>query len=194
MNTYLEAISRFSKTYKKVLRAPTQEPTAVALATAGPGGRPSARMVLLKGYDEKGFVFYTNFKSRKGAQLRSNPNAALCFYWPPLKQQVNIEGVVRPVSPHEADAYWKTRPRVSQIGAWASLQSQRLPSRSVLLKNVQQLIQKYKGREVPRPPHWSGFRLTPRRIEFWKAQPFRLHERTLYELKKGQWKKILLYP
>lgn len=194
MNTYEEAISRFSKTYKRVLKAPLKEPTAVALATASSNGRPAVRMVLLKGYDEDGFVFYTNYNSRKGTHLKSNANAGLCFYWPPLSQQVNIEGSVKPVSPAEADAYWRSRPRVSQIGAWASLQSQKLSSRPVLLKRVKDLIKKFKGNEVPRPPHWSGFRLVPRRIEFWKAQPYRLHERVLYENVSGRWTKTLLYP
>ncbi|MEY3373229.1 MAG: Pyridoxamine 5-phosphate oxidase, partial [Pseudomonadota bacterium] len=159
-------------------------------------GRPAARTVLLKGFDERGFVFYTNFSSRKGRQLAANPQAALLFHWRHLSEgvQVKIEGTVEPVSAEEADAYFANRPRGSQIGAWASLQSQPLASREQFEQRYADVEKQYEGAPVPRPPHWSGFRVVPERIEFWYGAQFRLHERQCYERNNGVWSQVMLYP
>jgi pyridoxamine 5'-phosphate oxidase len=170
------------------------EPTAMTLATATPDGRPSARTVLLKQFDARGFVFYTNTLSRKGRELKANPRAALCFYWQPLKEQVHVEGAVESVTAEEADEYWVSRPRESQVGAWASRQSEPLESRSALLARAVEVRNEYAAENVPRPPHWSGYRLVPERIEFWTAGEFRLHHRELYERDGGQWTMRLLNP
>lgn len=191
---YSEALSLFENRYARVQESDMKDPTAVALATASPDGAPSVRTVLLKGFDADGFVFYTNHESRKGHQLSANPKAALCFYWPSFEEQVLIEGTVAPVDGREADAYWKTRPRVSQLGAWASQQSRPLNDRKMLEDRLAALDEEYRGKDVPRPPYWSGFRLSPQRIEFWKAQPFRLHERVLYENTPDGWIRGLLFP
>ena len=167
----------------------------MALATADPEGRPSVRMVLLKDFDDDGFVFYTNLESRKAGQLRANPWAALCFHWQPLQAQVRIEGSVEPVNDEEADAYFATRLRGSQIGAWASLQSQRLKSYAELEQRVLDIEQRFAGGEVPRPPFWSGYRLVPDLMEFWSGRPNRLHERELFERSPdGGWVVRMLYP
>ncbi|MBI1976821.1 MAG: pyridoxamine 5'-phosphate oxidase [Candidatus Omnitrophica bacterium] len=194
MELYQEAIIRFQKLLKQAQGKGLNEPTAVVLSTADAQGRPSSRTVLLKQADERGFVFYTNLQSRKGKQLTENPRASLCFFWDPLMEQVTVEGSVEQVSDEEADAYWKTRPRESQIGAWASLQSQPLQTRAALLKRAAEYGLKFGLGAIPRPLHWSGFRVIPTRIEFWKSQPFRLNERVLYEKAGAQWKKTLLYP
>jgi pyridoxamine 5'-phosphate oxidase len=191
---YAEALDRFRRLFEAAHHCGLVEPTAATLATATPEGRPSARTVLLKGFDEDGFVFYTNTSSRKGRELKANPHAALCFYWQPLKEQVHVEGRVTPVSPAEADAYWRTRPRESQIGAWASRQSEPLESRAALLARAVEIRNEYAAEEVPRPPHWSGYRLAPERIEFWTAGEFRLHQRELYERDGDQWTMRLLNP
>lgn len=170
------------------------EPTAMTLATAARDGKPSARVVLLKAHDAKGFVFYTNFASRKGHELEENPNAALCFYWMPLDRQVRIEGRATPVSDDEADAYFASRERGKQIGAWASLQSQPLDNRATLEARIAQLTAEYEGKIIPRPLHWSGWRVAPERIEFWSQGTFRLHERNVYTLGNGGWEHTLLYP
>ncbi len=156
------------------------DPNAMALATVGSDGMPSSRMVLLKGYDTQGFVFYTNYESRKGRQLLATPKAALLFHWKSLRRQVRIEGEVAPVSDQEADEYFASRPKQSQIGAWASQQSRPLEGRFELEKRVAMFGAKYAVGRVPRPAHWSGFRLTPRRIEFWQDGAFRLHDRLVY--------------
>jgi pyridoxamine 5'-phosphate oxidase len=170
------------------------EPTAMMLATVGADGQPSLRVVLLKAVDERGFVFYTNYESRKGREILAHPQVALCFHWQLLERQVRIEGSAEPVPPAEADAYFATRARLSQIGAWSSQQSRPLGSDAELEARVHEMEARFAGRNVPRPPHWSGFRVVPRRIEFWRNRAYRLHERLLYERAEGQWRVIRLYP
>jgi pyridoxamine 5'-phosphate oxidase len=194
MDLYLEALDKFSEIYKRAQECGLKEPAAMTLATASPDGRPSARTVLLKGFDKHGFVFFTNHESRKAQQLAGNPRAALCFHWQPIEEQVIVEGSVTPVSHEEAEAYWKTRPRESQLGAWASLQSRPLEHRKTLEDRFADFEKKYAKGHVPRPTWWSGYRVMPNRIEFWKAAPFRLHFRTLYETHGNGWKKSLLFP
>jgi pyridoxamine 5'-phosphate oxidase len=194
MNLYKEAIRKFSDLYDQAQSCGLKDPTAMTLATADKHGRPTARVVLLKGFDDDGFVFYTNLESRKGDQLKANPQAALCFHWPPLEQQVSIEGTAKQVSDVEADAYWATRPRESRIGAWASHQSHPLDRRETLEAAVAAYQKKFPTDDIPRPAYWTGFRVIPQRIEFWKLKPFRLHERIVYEKAKGGWTKGLLFP
>lgn len=173
------------------------DPNAMALSTVGTDGMPSSRMVLLKDHDEKGFVFYTNYESRKGRQLLATPKAALLFHWKSLRRQVRIEGNVAPVGDEEADAYFASRAKQSQIGAWASQQSRPLEGRFELEKRVAKYAAKYAVSQVPRPPYWSGFRLTPRLIEFWQDGAFRLHDRLVYtrdEAGGGPWSTERLYP
>lgn len=170
------------------------EPTAFALGTVGEGGRPSVRIVLLKAVDERGFVFYTNYESRKGRELLSNPHAAMCFHWQPLERQVRVEGDVVTVSAEEADAYFASRARGSQLGAWASFQSEPMESPEMLEVRVREMERRFEGGPVPRPPHWSGFRIVPTRIEFWHNMPSRLHERRLYLREPEGWRVETLYP
>ncbi|HEY0626493.1 MAG TPA: pyridoxamine 5'-phosphate oxidase [Allosphingosinicella sp.] len=167
---------------------------AMALATTNAEGRPSARMVLLKGHDERGFVFYTNLDSRKGGELAANPNAALLFHWKSLRRQIRIEGAVEPVAAEEADAYFATRSRDSQLGAWASDQSRPLEARELFEARFQEMVQRFDGQDVPRPPRWSGFRVVPRHIEFWNDRAHRLHERRVFTLNGDGWSEGLLYP
>jgi len=179
-------------------KAEPNDPNAMALATVGEDGMPSCRMVLLKGYDPQGFVFYTNYESRKGRQLLATPKAALLFHWKSLRRQVRVEGAVAPVSDAEADEYFASRHRQSQIGAWASQQSRPLEGRFELEKRVALYAAKHAIGHVPRPPYWSGFRLTPRLIEFWQDGAFRLHDRLVYtrqpEGEGGGWTTERLYP
>jgi pyridoxamine 5'-phosphate oxidase len=170
------------------------EPTAMCLATADSTGAPSARIVLLKGLDERGFVFYTNLESAKSIQLKSNPRAALCFYWMPLDRQVRIEGHAEAVSDKEADQYFATRPRESRIGAWSSKQSRLLADHQELVDSVKHYTELFEGKEVTRPPFWSGWRIIPQRIEFWQQGEFRLHERDVFLRKNNGWDKLKLYP
>jgi pyridoxamine 5'-phosphate oxidase len=170
------------------------EPTAFTLATVGDDGQPSARVVLLKALDERGFVFYTNFESRKARELLAHPKAAMCFHWQPLEQQVRVEGVARTVSVEEADAYFASRQRGSQLGAWASLQSRTMESPTDLDTRVAEVDARFAGQPVPRPPYWSGFRIVPHRIEFWRNMPSRLHERELYLREADGWRRERLYP
>jgi pyridoxamine 5'-phosphate oxidase len=177
--------------------AAESEPLAetMTLATATRDGIPSVRAVLLKGADERGFVFYTNFESRKAAELFANPHAALCFHWKSLGRQVRIEGTTSLVSDAEADAYFASRPRDSQIGAWASDQSRPLPDRGTLERRFADLSRHYADQPVaPRPAYWSGFRVAPERIEFWRERPFRLHDRVLFTRDAGRWRKERLFP
>jgi pyridoxamine 5'-phosphate oxidase len=193
---YKTALETFNALLEQAQQSQDPEPTAMTVATVGADGQPAARTVLLKTVDERGFVFFTNFNSRKGKHLAANPQAALLFHWKHLQEgvQVKIEGTVEPVSAAEADAYFAVRPRGSQIGAWASLQSQTLASRELFEQRVAEVEKQYEGIDVPRPPHWSGFRVVPERMEFWYGARFRLHERQCYERVDGVWTQVMLYP
>ncbi|MSP81369.1 MAG: pyridoxamine 5'-phosphate oxidase [Alphaproteobacteria bacterium] len=189
-----EPIERFAAWYRDAADSGLKEPTAVALGTADASGQPSVRMVLLKGFDAAGFTFFTNTESRKGRELAANPRAALCFYWMPLGRSIRVVGRVEPVSAAEADAYYATRHRSSQIGAWASKQSRPLESRFELEKRVAEFGIKHAIGTVPRPPYWSGFRIVPATIEFWEERPFRLHDRQAYAREGDGWRVDRLYP
>ena len=189
-----DPISLFAAWLEEAGRTEPNDPNAMAVSTCTPDGAPSARIVLLKDFDARGFVFYTNQQGRKGAELIANPRAALLFHWKSLARQVRIEGPVEAVTEAEADAYFNTRARVSRLGALASDQSRPLPSRSELERRVAELAARYPGDTVPRPPHWSGFRVLPRSVEFWQDMPFRLHDRRVYTRTDGGWSVGALYP
>lgn len=192
-----DPFSRFRELLERAMTSDILEPTAMALATADESGRPTVRMVLLKGFDENGFVFFTNVESRKGKELAANPRAALCFHWQPLEVQVRVEGEVSRVTEQEADTYFASRPRGSQIGAWASLQSRPLPARQALEERIIETEARFAGGEVPRPSFWSGYRVTPERIEFWSGRTSRLHDREVYHADataNGGWRVERLYP
>lgn len=191
---YQQAIERFSALFARAGTLGLVEPAAMSLASVDEAGRPSVRTVLLKTFDARGFVFYTNRRSRKGRQLNATQRAALCFFWQPMMEQVLVEGSVQDVSDAEADTYWATRPRASQLGAWASLQSEMLPDRETLTQRHTECETRYAGTQVPRPPHWSGYRVVPDLIEFWSSRPGRLHERERYFLDSGAWRHSLIYP
>jgi pyridoxamine 5'-phosphate oxidase len=167
---------------------------AMILATTTPDGRPSARAVLLKGLNERGYVFYTNLESQKSKELLANPHAALCFLWKSLNRQVRVEGFVELATDGEADAYFASRPRDSQIGAWASDQSQPLASRAELERRVDEFSRRFEEEPVPRPPYWAGFRVVPQRVEFWQEQPSRLHDRILFIREGDGWRRERLFP
>lgn len=192
----IEPYTRFAELLDRAHQADIKEPTAMTLATVGVDGIPSARMVLLKSFDERGFTFYTNLESRKAAELARTPAAALCFHWQPLELQVRIRGTVERVSDDEADTYFASRPRGSQIGAWASLQSRPLPSRETLEERVREMEERFAGTNVPRPDIWSGYRVVPCEIEFWAARSSRLHEREVYTFDEPNdtWGVERLYP
>jgi len=189
-----DPIERFLDIYSRAAESESNDHTAVTLATVGSDGRPTARVVLLKKVDEKGFVFYTNYESRKGRQLSIDPRAALCFYWPTIGRQVRVEGAVERVPADESDSYFESRSRGSQVGAWASHQSEVLDSRTELVARFMSLQARYAGRKVPRPPHWGGYRLRPERIEFWSNQQYRLHDRAVYTLGDDGWSTERLSP
>lgn len=184
----------FEQWYAEAKASEPNDPSAMALATADAEGRPSVRMVLLKGHDDRGFVFYTNYQSRKGAELAANPQAALGFHWKSLRRQVRIEGRIKCVSTEEADAYFASRARDSQLSAWASDQSRPLASRALFESRFEEQRQRFEGELVPRPPHWSGYRVVPDVIEFWSDRAHRLHERRLFTRTAGGWTEGLLYP
>ena len=191
-----EPFALFGEWFTEACKAEPNDPNAMALATVDADGLPDVRMVLMKGYDADGFVFYSHIASQKGRELAANPKAALLFHWKSLRRQVRIRGNVSPVTDEEADAYFATRPKQAQIGAWASKQSQPLESRFALEKAVAAVTAKYPIGEIPRPPYWSGFRLTPLEMEFWHDRPFRLHERVVFRRPSpGEaWRKERLYP
>ena len=184
----------FDGWYAEAKAAEINDPDAMALATATPDGLPSVRMVLLKGYGADGFTFFTNADSRKGDELAANPNAALLFHWKSLRRQVRIEGMVEEVSGDEADAYFATRSRDSQIGAWASDQSRTLVSRQAFETRCEEVRTRFERGDVPRPPRWTGYRVTPLAMEFWSDRPHRLHERRLFTRTADGWTEGLLYP
>ena len=192
-----EALGTFEHLFVQAAEAGEPDPTAMALATASLDARPSLRMVLLKAHDARGFVFYTHMDGRKGRELQDNPQASLLFHWPRLRNgvQVRIEGEVQVVADEEADLYFASRPRGSQIGAWASKQSETLESVESFESRLQQVEREFAGRDIPRPPRWTGFRVKPRRIEFWYGAQFRLHERKVYVRDvAGEWTTRMLYP
>lgn len=193
---HLEAdpLLQFNHWLDAALKAGIEEPNAMDLSTVSADGRPSSRIVLLRNCDERGFVFFTNYESRKGKELIGNKFACLNFFWPAMARQVRVEGLASRLPEKESDDYFRTRPRESQLGAWASSQSEFLTSRKELEDSLLRLSADYEGREVPRPPHWGGFVLEPDRIEFWQGRPNRLHDRFLYERNGSEWMVLRLFP
>jgi pyridoxamine 5'-phosphate oxidase len=191
-----EPFALFGAWLKDAESSEPNDPNAVAVATVDENGMPNVRMVLLKGYDESGFVFYTNFESQKGNEILGQKKAAMCFHWKSLRRQVRLRGEVEVVSDAEADAYYASRPRGSRIGAWASKQSRPLETRFALEKSVAEYTARYAIGDIPRPPHWSGFRIKPVSIEFWHDRPFRLHDRIEFRrtVADGPWEKVRMYP
>lgn len=189
-----DPIVQFHEWFENAVDADLHEPNAMILATAAEDGRPSARTVLLKGYDERGFVFYTNYEGRKADEIEVNPMCALLFYWGELERQIRIEGRASRLSSEESDAYFAGRPRGSRLGAWASEQSRPVEDRSILEERVRALEAEYEGREIPRPPFWGGYRVEPDTIEFWQGRESRLHDRLVYRRSGGRWKIVRLQP
>ena len=189
-----EPMALFNEWLNEAMDSEPNDPTAVALATVDGSGMPNVRMVLLKGHDERGFVFYTNFESAKGREALASMKAAMGFHWKSLRRQIRIRGEMEVVSDEEADAYYDSRHPQSRLGAWASDQSRPLASRQELVDRLKQMEEKYGTENIPRPPHWSGFRIIPRSIEFWKNGEFRLHDRIVFRRQGDNWEKTRLYP
>lgn len=194
VKNFSDLLAEFREWMAEAEKSEPNDPTAMALATVDTEGQPSVRMVLLKNADERGFVFYTNFESQKGTELLATPKAALCFHWKSLRRSIRIQGSVEKVTDAEADAYFASRPRDSRIGAWASQQSRAMDSRFALEKAVAKYVAKFGLGEIPRPDYWSGFRVIPDRVEFWRDKPFRLHERRQYTKTSEGWTENILYP
>ena len=192
--TATDPFALFDSWFEEARKVEINDPEAMALATANAKGQPTVRMVLLKGHGPAGFVFYTNEQSAKGDQLAANPHAALLFHWKTLRRQVRIEGAVERVTGAEADAYFASRARDSQLGAWASDQSRPLDARATFEDRFEATMERFDGQDVPRPPHWGGYRVVPARIEFWSDRPHRLHERRLFIREGDRWSEGLLYP
>lgn len=189
-----DPLALFAQWLAEAEKSEPNDPTAMALATVDPGGLPNVRMVLLKGFGADGFTFFTNTASAKGRELAGNPQGALCFHWKSLRRQVRIRGLVAPISAGEADAYFDTRPRMSRIGAWASRQSEPLESRFALEKAVARETARFPVGAIPRPETWSGYRVQPQTIEFWRDGAFRLHDRVMFRREAGGWSRQRLYP
>ena len=189
-----DPFAQFGIWMDEALESQANEPTAMTLSTVAGDGRPSSRVVLLKGYDSNGFVFFTNYNSRKGRELAQNPYAAINFFWPELERQVNISGRTSKVSAEESDEYFKSRPFTSRVGAWASDQSEKIDSRTAIMIKAAKLLVKYASGNVPRPPHWGGLRLVPDRFEFWQGRESRLHDRICFELHENSWMICRLSP
>jgi pyridoxamine-phosphate oxidase len=189
-----DPVLQFEKWFKEAVEAKVWEPNAMTLATATADGKPSARILLLRNFNEDGFVFYSNYTSRKGEEILMNPYAALLFFWPELERQVRIEGLLTKQTAEESDVYFNTRPRSSKLGAWTSAQSKVIASREVLNQEYEKLSREYAGEDVPRPPHWGGYILKPTAIEFWQGRPSRLHDRILYSKEDDGWKIERLAP
>ena len=189
-----DPVVQFQVWFENAIDADLHEPNAMILATATTDGKPSARTVLLKGYDERGFVFYTNYEGRKAGELETNPRCALLFYWGELERQVRVEGAVSRISEQESDEYFASRPRGSRLGAWASQQSRVVEGRCSLEQKLHSLQAEYKDREVPRPPFWGGYRVEPEEIEFWQGRESRLHDRLVYRREDGAWRIERLQP
>jgi pyridoxamine 5'-phosphate oxidase len=185
--------AQFHEWMTEAEKSEPNDPNAMVVGTAAPNGHPSVRTILLKGVDDRGFVFYTNKESRKGEELAINPRVALLFYWKSLKRQIRIEGVVEHVTEAEADAYYESRPRNSRLGAWASPQSRPLVNRTVLEERLAEMEKRYPD-AVPRPDYWSGYRVLPEMFEFWQEMPYRLHDRTVYRRSPGAWEQSKLFP
>jgi pyridoxamine 5'-phosphate oxidase len=190
-----DPIEQFGVWFDEARAAKVPEPNAMTLATVGAGGTPSVRIVLLKDFDASGFTFHTNYHSRKGRELKVNPRAALCFFWQPVERQVRVEGTAERINVAESEAYFRSRPRLAQIGAWVSQQSTPIASRAELERLNEELTKRFDGGEVPRPEHWGGFRVVPQAIEFWQGRPSRLHDRILYTRQAaGTWMRQRLSP